>query len=190
MSTTGRRELVLLLVGCDAMGQPNDSVAGITRLQKLLFLLEKEARVVPDGDGFEFIPYKAGPYSSTLYDDLELLENLGFLEGTVVAEATGEEAAEVDRLNFEDLMGDGDADSHPDAYEERQFCLTRQGREVVESLLNDGTLSAAVEGIRTIKSKYAHYSLLDLLQYVYTKYPGMTQASEILDKVRRHRGRR
>jgi hypothetical protein len=40
-----------------------------------------------------------------------------------------------------------------------------------------------IDGIRKVKRKYGHYSLSDLLYYVYTKYPDMTTESEIKDKV-------
>jgi uncharacterized protein YwgA len=79
----GRRNLLLLLVGTDPGG-----VGGITRLQKLLFLLEREEGLEPTERGFEFEAYKAGPYSPQLYDDLEFLENLGYLVSYVTAEAS------------------------------------------------------------------------------------------------------
>lgn len=196
MPRIGRRQLVLLLIGCDTSGQPNDSLGGITRLQKLLFLLEKEAGITPTVDGFQFTAYKAGPYSSKLYDDLELLENLGLLESTVTAEATDPEKAEIDRLSFDDLMGDGAATPNgdgyrtPDSFEERQFRLTPKGVLKVKEIIDSGEYSPVVTEIRKIKSTYAQYSLIDLLRHVYSKYPEMTEASEILDKVLGTRGRR
>ncbi len=67
-----RRDLELLVIGAD-----EDGLNGITRLQKLLFLLEREEGLTRSGADFAFTPYKAGPYSSAIYDDLEFLENLG-----------------------------------------------------------------------------------------------------------------
>src|SRR5712692_7309921 len=98
MATIARRDLVLLLIGTDAKGSPADEVGGITRLQKFLFLLEQEGGISPSAEGFDFRAYKAGPYSSKLYDDIEFLENLGYLESEAVAGATEAEAAEVDML--------------------------------------------------------------------------------------------
>lgn len=197
MGRIHRRELVLLLLGVQPDGQIGDGIGGITRLQKLLYLLEKEANLSPTGDGFEFSAYKAGPYSSKVYDDLEFLENLGFIEGEVAAEATAAEAAEVDMLDFDELMSESPDVSSPtaddgylaaDAYEERRFKLTDEGTKKIEDLLQSGEYKPVVEGIRRIKSKYGHYSLSDLLYHVYTKYPDMTTESEIKDKVLR-RGR-
>src|SRR2546423_741600 len=106
MPEIGRRDLALLLIGAGADGTLADSVGGLTRLQKYLFLLEQEGKVTPVGDGFEFVPYKAGPYSARLYDDLEFLENLGLIRSEIVGQSSEAEADEVEKLNFEELMGD------------------------------------------------------------------------------------
>jgi hypothetical protein len=50
-------------------------------------------------------------------------------------------------------------------------------------------MSPLTDRIRKVKSRYATYSLNDLLFHVYTKYPETTVASEIRDKVL-SRGRR
>jgi len=184
-----RRNLVLLFLG--ASGDPSDtsgSINGITRFQKLLFLLEREGQLVPEGDGFQFEAWKAGPYSAGLYDDLELLDNLGYIQSEVSGKITDAEAAEVDLLDFEDLMGEEEEVSDgitpsPDAYEERRFTLTEKGREKVLDLLSREGVDELVDRIRRIKSKYSHYSLSDLLYHVYTKYPDMTTESEIKEKV-------
>ena len=129
--------------------------------------------------------------STKLYDDIEFLENLGLLESQVVGEANPFEAAEINKLSFEDLMGedslsdssDGGGPNSPDAYQERVFRLTEKGRKKIEELISDNQYKPIIDGIRKIKSKYGKYSLSDLLYYVYTKYPDMTTESEIKDKV-------
>jgi hypothetical protein len=189
MPAIARRDLVLLLLGIGPEGEVAEGIGGITRLQKLLYLLEREAGLTATDTGFEFAAYKAGPYSSKLYDDLEFLENLGFIESEVAAEATPEEAAEVDLLNFEDLMGDGVAEAPetlaPDAYEERRFRVSEEGAKRIRSLIDSGAYQPVIDGIRKIKRKYGNYSLSDLLYYVYTKYPEMTTESEIKERVLR-----
>jgi hypothetical protein len=130
MTKISPRDLVLLLIGLDGTSGPRE-FGGITRIQKLLFVLEAEENVRSGTDGFEFQPYKAGPYSPRIYDDLELLENLGFIRRAgsrerlhtkrgpadaatdtlddldFSAEASDPEKAEVD-LSFEQLMGPED----------------------------------------------------------------------------------
>lgn len=184
------KSLVLCMIGLDKEHLTGE-LGGITRLQKLLYLLENEENIQFSEGGFEFKPYKAGPYSSKLYDDLEFLENLGYIQSEIVGESTEAEAVEVDALNFEDLIGGGE-DEEPvgpgDAYVERSFKLTKKGKEKVTELLNSSEYTPFVKGIRKIKSKFGNYSLKDLLYYVYKKYPKMTIESEIRDRVLRRRG--
>lgn len=181
MQRVGRRDLLLLLIGPEPSG-----LGGMTRLQKLLFLLEREEGLTESETGFEFEPYKAGPYSPQLYDDLEFLENLGYLTTVVTAEASDAEAAEIDRLSFDHLMSNEAEEAETsDTYEERRFQLTDEGKERVRHLLESGELQPLENKIRRIKSKYGRHSLNDLLYYVYTKYPDMTTESEIRDQVLR-----
>lgn len=195
--TISKQALLLLLLGTDDCGATRTGIGGMTRLQKLLFLLWKEADIKEVDRGFEFKPYKAGPYSRKLYDELELLENLGLIKSEDQGEATEAEAAEIEELSFEHLMGD---DARPflslhsrseattaDSFEERKFTLTDKGLERIKRLLENSNNQPFVDGIRRIKSKFANYSLQDLLYYVYTKYEdeGWISESEIRDKVLR-----
>ena len=194
--TIGRRNLLFLLLGVES--DPT-GLGGITRLQKLMFLLGREEGV-ESLDGFEFEAYKAGPYSPQLYDDLEFLENLGYIESEASTEASEPEAAEVDRLSFDHLMGaevehsgDGlevDGPASADSYEERRFRLSALGQERIEELLMSKQFTPVVNKIRRIKSKYGRYSLNDLLYYVYKKYPELTTESEIRDRILRRGSRR
>lgn len=211
MSTIGRRELILLLIGLEDPTR-TQGLGGITRIQKLLYLLESEEHIRPSGDGFNFEAYKAGPYSPRIYDDLEFLENLSYIRRAasdesdedldsvtakglqVSAEASDPEKAEVD-LTFEELMGPEDVmapgpdeiSPTADSYEESRFCLTERGRQKMEQLLANPEYKPFVDGIRKVKSRFAKYSLNDLLYYVYTRHPEMTTESEIKEKVLRRR---
>ncbi len=192
----GRRDLEMLLIGLEPEEGLHAALGGITRLQKYLFLLEREGGVTAEGNGFTFEPYKAGPYSSKVYDDLEFLENLGLISADVTANASEFEldevervTSDVERLTFDQLMGDQvEREDAADAYEERRYRLTPDGIAQVRKLLANPTYKPVVDGIRKIKSKYGNHSLHDLLYHVYTKYPEMATESEIRDKVLR-RGR-
>jgi uncharacterized protein YwgA len=191
MSSITCRDLLLLLLGLD--DPEREGLGGITRLQKYVFLLEKEAHVKPTRGGFEFTPYKAGPYSSRLYDDLEFLENLGFIESEVTAESTEEESAEVD-YTFEDLIEpEQQSEQHTkpeaDAYEERRFFVTDKGKVRVKQLLEEKDYAPIVGRICGLRKKFGKYSLNDLLYYVYKRYPEMTTESEIREKVLRRYSR-
>jgi hypothetical protein len=203
MAMIGRREMLLLLIG---LNDSEHGLGGITRIQKLLYLLDTEEDIHPSGEGFEFEAYKAGPYSSRIYDDLEFLENLNLIKrskpdddletGALSASAvtSDPEQAEVD-LTFEDLMGPEDVMAPEpdeiaptaDSYEETRYKLTDDGKRKMEELLNNREYQPFVEGIRKVKSRFAKYSLNDLLYYVYTRHPDMTTESEIKEKVLRRR---
>jgi uncharacterized protein YwgA len=189
MPTIGTRELAMLLIGLGEGDELNQSLGGITRLQKYLYLLEKEGGVRVEGDAFHFEPYLAGPYSPKLYDDLEFLENLGLLESQVTGTATEDEAREVEKLSIDDLFYDPATDAgstqgdEQSAFEERKFSLTPRGIAHVQRLLADKESAPVIDSVRKMKSRFANHSLSDLLHYVYTKYPEMTTASEIKDKV-------
>jgi len=188
LHSISRRDLLLLLLGTPTPGDAGPRGGGKTRLQKFLFLLEKEARLKPSGEGFEFTPYKAGPYSPRLYDDLEFLENLGLISRRLSDSATEEEAAEAD-FTFDDLI-DPEPESEEetvrptaDVYEEHRFALTPKGEVRLQNLLASGQYQPVQKRIEDIKRKYGRYSLNDLLYYVYTHYPEMTTESEIKEKV-------
>lgn len=205
MATIGRREMLLLLIGLNASS--TEGLGGITRIQKLLYLLDAEENIHPSGEGFNFEAYKAGPYSSRIYDDLEFLENLnlvkrakrseddletGLLSTSAISSAP--EQAEVD-LTFEDLMGPEDVMAPEpdeiaptaDSYEEMRYILTEEGKRKMEDLLSRKEYRPFIDGIRRVESRFAKYSLNDLLYYVYTRHPEMTTESEIKEKVLRRR---
>ena len=182
--TLNSKDLLLCMIGL----QENNilgELGGTTRLQKFIFLLEKEYNIRADEDKFEFIPYKAGPYSPKIYDDLEFLENLGYIKSEIVGETTEEESKEIDALNFEDMIGPNNDErvGFSDAYLERSFKLTGKGQIKIKDLIKDKNYQPILDGIRKIKSKYGGYSLSDILYYVYSKYPEMTTESEIKNKI-------
>lgn len=175
--------LMMLLAAPGARGKEGEPIQGTTRLQKLLFLMEHEAKLKPTkGDDFDFTAWKFGPVSKDLYDDLEKLENLGLLESVPVSEPSRAELDEYG-LSFDDLMGEEESQSR-ETFEEKNYRLSDKGLEWVrEHELH----TEAFEKIRRIKEKYGALSLQDLLHYVYTKFPDMTTASEIRGKVLRRR---
>ena len=182
-----RSQLLMLLLASEGFrGHQGEPIQGTTRLQKLLFLLEEEAKLLPpSGKGFDFTAWKYGPVSKELYDDLEKLENLGLLQSEPVAMSSNTECDEFD-LSFDDLMGDEEAQFR-DNLEEKQYSLTQEGLKWVKAHVDPVKEKKTVETVRRIKTKYGALSLQDLLHYVYTKYPAMTSESEIKDKVLRRK---
>lgn len=177
-----RTDILMLLLAADPSGSGQEAIQGTTRLQKLLFLVEQEAGIKPtEGRDFDFTAFKFGPVSKELYDDLEKLENLGFLEAKAVAEASESELEEYD-LSFEDLMGDEEQESK-ESLEERKFKLTKKGLEWLNAKIEPKVHEDVIEKIRKVRGKYGSFALSDLLYYVYSKYPKWTSASEIRERV-------
>jgi uncharacterized protein YwgA len=178
--------LMLLLAAPGARGSDAEPIQGTTRLQKLMFLLENEAGLrTTNGPEFGFTAYKFGPVSKELYDDLEKLENLGFLASDPVAEASQTELDEYG-LAFDDLMGEEEQESK-ETFEEKRYRLTTKGLNWLKPRIDPARDKEMLERIRRVKSKYGGLSLQDLLHHVYTKYPEMTTASEIKTKVLRRK---
>lgn len=149
-------------------------IRGITRIMKLLFLLEKEVEI----DKFcplyyQFIPYKLGPFSLQVYEDLKLLMELGFVK-----------RREIDII--------GEVPIHPDDSKIDEgfrfneitttYSLTDLGEEYAEKLAI-GLKPGIVDKINFIKNRFGQLSLKRLLGYVYQNYPEYTTQSELLKRI-------
>jgi uncharacterized protein YwgA len=165
---------LLASIGTDRVAAP---ILGTTRLQKLLFLIEREEGVrSTEGPDFDFTAYKFGPVSKNLYDDLAKLENLGYIASESIAEPSTVERDEYG-LSFEGLMGE---EEPTEAFEERRYALTSSG---IDWLKKRNFPEQDALKINKIKGRYGTLSLSDLLHYVYSRYPDMTTASEIKERV-------
>jgi len=70
---------LLLMVGADN----HEPIEGQIRLQKLMFLLEKEIlekRMAITDEGYDFSQHAFMPFSEDVLDDLELLKDLGLVK--------------------------------------------------------------------------------------------------------------
>lgn len=81
LELTPRQEALLVFLGADGGGKLDP-----IRVQKGLFILAKETPQdwLPSEARYSFEPYHYGPYSSTLYHDLDELDRLGYVAATVV----------------------------------------------------------------------------------------------------------
>jgi hypothetical protein len=193
---------VLLLLLFDK----NKPIVGTTRIQKLTFLVEKETDIKILED-FDFRAYLFGPASDKVYDDLNFLENLGYLEKSGKSSSIIElKIEEIERYKPEMFLSDKnkseidieEAPMENIAYGESDF---EDGKEIKTiktpidtddqityritekglKYLTDKQLLKSEEGkkIQTISKKYSSKSLLGLLQYVYSTYPDYTDQSVI-----------
>lgn len=178
-----RVDLVLMLLFAKGpSGSLAEPIVGITRLTKLLFLLEKESGI---DDDFEFVPYKMGPYSSEINPVLEFLTTFPSPDAPLVTGTSeGNEGNNSPELSqyIKDIASTEDSSQQISNETNKAFKLTDKGFRVAEHVWNDLT-DIERDSFEAIKQKYGKLSLKQLLKYVYAQYPDMTGNSEILDYV-------
>ncbi len=170
--------LLILLYARGKNGTDEEPIEGITRLQKLLFLLQQDIgpkQLVKEAKPYQYKPYKMGPYSEQLRNDLEVLESAGI----VVTE----------RLDYW-LPDDGDGVSEKGAdfdsptretkrVESYRFSLSPDlGRKIGKDLW-DSLPPKDREELVAFKAFFNSLSLRQLLIFTYEKYPKFTEASTI-----------
>lgn len=128
-------------------------VDGITRLQKLVFLAQKE-ELDEDGGWYDFAPYKYGPYSEDLAHALELFEERGYVERKVETTRNGNE--------------------------KYTYSLTDEGRIIVkQALLDESEDNRLFEAAKNVKDNHNREPIERVLRYVYNKYPAFAEKSEL-----------
>lgn len=144
---------------------------GITRLEKLLFLADRETQVRQwVEDAFEFKPYNFGPYSKDIYEAVEFLEEIDLLR-----EERRREGETLDELE--------ELDAAVDQQEgiERSFYLTDKGKAVADLLASRHPEIASA--MAQVQTKYGQLPLRRLIRDVYGRYPEMATESLIKDRL-------
>lgn len=165
--------VVLLLGGPAATPATRGRIEGVTRLEKLVFLLERESPVgnyLTEELGFS--SHNFGPFSAKVYQAVDTLAAAKLVVDSAKVSPTSEDAWEADQI-----IG---ADEDP--YATRDFELTERGRRYYEALLSelpDGTSSELAD----FKRRFATLPLRQLIRYVYRKYPEFTNKSLIRDDI-------
>lgn len=152
-----------------------EEIDGITKVQKLLFLIEQETefgRKYADQVTFEFKPYKMGPFSPEVYKQVELLLSMNALEAKS-GEMSPSEGFEIKQWA---------PDSGSEGLAHKRFVTTEKGHVIGESLV-DLLDDEMVEELVEVIEYYNSMPLRQLLEYVYTNYEEMTKESEIKEEV-------
>lgn len=169
-------DVIVLLLGAQGGSDPAGHLAGVTRLEKLVFLLERETPVRSwVTEVADFRSHKFGPFSAKIYKALEGLSAYRLLEDS--AEPSD---SEEDRWEAVNVLG---ADLE-DPYTTRTFQLTERGMRYYAALI-ELLPPDAEEILRQFKERFATLSLRQLVRYVYERYPEFTDRSEIRDQVLR-----
>lgn len=166
--------MVLLLHAKNERGQ--DRVRGITRLQKLLFVIEQQLST-----DRRFYAFNYGPFDEGVNDAADALRLAGFLEGS---------SANAGPPSFTEMLSTVVERSGPrDEPGVREFALNSRGHAAAASLR---TASRSYEALfRAIEKLRAEWDTGDLIERVYETWPEYAEKSLIREKVgRRSRGRR
>lgn len=151
---------------------------GITRLEKLVFLLKQETDFDSEvHEPFAFEAYHYGPYSREIYDAVDFLKAMLLVSERQVDVGSGLDVSEeVEALDAYDALGEDDR------YIERQLELTEDGKAVAK-VLSTRVSPIGKEALTTIKDKYGAMPLRQLLRYVYDRYPAYAENSLIRDAI-------
>lgn len=171
--------MVALLYSPGSSGEYLEEIKGITRLEKLVFLLLKEGGFEDKlAEDLEYEAYDYGPYSGEVYDLVEALENIGLLN--IEEEETSDFKENIDEIFLEYSENQNPSlDKQVDIYRLDE----EKGQKVWEKNVKDKFTSEELDRIKEIKEKYNRIELRELLKYVYKNYPESTKKSKILDEI-------
>lgn len=163
--------LIALLYAPGITGKPGEPIKGITRLQKLSFLLWKEGhfyQAIPNL--YNFKAYDFGPCMDDLYDDLEFAQEIGLIEVEEVPSGNEYEGADEEAF----LQDFGIRLVRRET--RRDYSLTDVGLEAGGEIYN-ALAQTERERLAQIKRRYGEMAFFELLRYVYRKYPKFAKKS-------------
>jgi len=172
-------DAVVLLLGAPSQTQRlRDRLQGITRLEKLIFLLERETNLSKFlTESADFIPYNFGPFSEKIYQEVETLAAAGLITDSAIPADDISDSWE--RFTAIDTLQDIPSQ---DPYVTRDFALTPRGKRYYQAVAAQLPTSA-IEELAAFKKNFAGRSLHQLISYVYTRYPAYTERSLIRDDI-------
>jgi hypothetical protein len=182
--------LLALLYAGEKSKKGNDEnsfpIEGITRLEKLLFLLKYESGFLSEeskeNETLHFIAYKMGPWTNEVYDELDFFESL-----KIIKKEKEKKQIPADSASYEQLIFNAIIDKYQQSPEAEGkvsaelFSLTERGKEIVREKIWDKLTEDDKGKLREIKKKYNSMKLNELLRYVYNTYPDFATKSEIKD---------
>jgi len=168
--------MVLLLHAHDRHG--DDAIRGMTRLQKLLFVIEQKLAA----DRSRFYAYSYGPFNEEVNDTAEALKLQGYVKGAQSVSAR--------RPTFAEMMASAMARSGPseESTTVEQFALSARGHEAAERLRRSNR--AYEQLFAYIQELRKEWDTADLVERVYQTWPKMADRSLIKEQVSRRASRR
>lgn len=160
-------------------------LSGITRLQKLVFLISQDPTYQDLAKRREaptpaFRPYKMGPFTPELYEAVEVLSS--FEPPLIIATSPQSSIAAAEDVETEAFVESYDLDeAQPLAavgLQPASFALTSPGRRVADALWQ-GAPPQLRSVVQSVVRTYGHLPLRELLRRVYREHESWTTKSEI-----------
>ena len=177
-----REDIILLLLEAHERLFGKRILSGITRLEKLIFLLEKETEFEGIARFFLFEPHNFGPFSKEVYEAVEFLDGCELIKihekkYTSYYASVGEAKLllEISTDNLDEDSEEGTIDAT-----EKQFSLTENGRIVARKIKEaiSRKRPSDQEQLDQIVLRFAPLPLNQLIRYVYRRYPDMAVESK------------
>jgi len=179
--------LALLYAGGSPAHMPVASqVTGITRLEKLLFLLKLDEgflNSVPDKDDFHFVPFRMGPWASEVYDEVDFLESLGLVNKESTTSISPADSVHNEELFSQTVLDKYQNQRSADDDETEVFKLSEAGKAKAAEIWARLSEDEKTRLIR-VKKTFNNMNLRQFLRYVYKKHPAYTTESEIKNYLR------
>lgn len=173
-----REDVILMVIEANERLHGRASLSGITRLEKLVYLLEQETDFEGVGSFFPFFAHNFGPFSKEVYEAVDFLAGCNLLE--VREKAYGSPYASAGEAGLAEVIADDEAEEVVVEVEsnikEKEFKLTEEGR-IVARKMRDAVARkrpSDVEQLDSIVHKYGAWPLRQIIRYVYRRYPLMT----------------
>ena len=175
---SGLDMLMLLLYAEGSSGKVGEAIEGITRLDKIMFLLSQSkefSQVV--NTNYDFQPDNFGPFAPELFDDLQALKQEKIVDSTVKVNINKIET--VDAESTEKEFEGPEIRISWKKYPLETYKLTELGMKIASQLYANLPESKKQE-LKKIKAKFGQMSLNNLLYYVYSTAPSrMLEKSKI-----------
>jgi hypothetical protein len=167
--------MVLLLHATGKRG--DDGIRGVTRLQKLLFVIEQKLAA----QSTRFYPFNYGPFNEEVNDAAHALRLAGFLRGG--------ESAVTGPPSFAEMVATVVERSGPrDEHDPEEFVLNERGHKAAERLRQSSRAYAQLYAyVRALREEW---DTPDLLARVYDTYPKYAERSVIRQQVAERKVRR
>lgn len=169
-----REDIVLLLLQANQAQSGSPEFKGITRLEKMIFLLANE-NGVSSAEEFKFEPYKFGPFSRDIYEAID------YLQGIDLVLVSEKPIPSYYATTEEEMLADSDSDEDSAAVTayEKTFCLTEKGKIVADKLhaIWQQMYPTELSNIEANVQRYSSLPLSQLIRYVYHRFPRMAEKS-------------